>query len=66
MSRQSTPSFSHNTHITTLIELCFYNTKTYHFGDVPQANILAWYGKTKANVTKANIYQSKEKYSNTK
>jgi len=23
-----------------------------HFGDVPQANLLAWYGKTKSNTTK--------------
>jgi len=25
-----------------------------HFGDVPQLNLLAWYGETKAN-TKAHI-----------
>jgi len=25
-----------------------------HFGDVPQANLLAWYGKTKPNTTKAH------------
>jgi len=31
-----------------------------HFGDVPQANLLAWYGKTKPNTTKAHIHQSKE------
>ena len=30
------------------------------FGDTPQANILAWYGKTKPNTTKAHIHQSKE------
>jgi len=24
-----------------------------HLGDVPQANLLAWYGKTKTNTTKA-------------
>ena len=31
-----------------------------HFGDVPQANRLAWYGKkTKPNTTKAHIQQSK-------
>ena len=30
-----------------------------HFGDVPQANLLAWYGKTKPNTTKACIHQSK-------
>jgi len=29
-----------------------------HFGDVPQANLLAWYGKTKPNTTKAHIRQS--------
>ena len=30
-----------------------------HFGDVPQANLLAWYRKTKTNTTKAHIHQSK-------
>jgi len=33
-----------------------------HFGDVPQANLLAWYRKTKPNTTAARIYQSKEMY----
>jgi len=37
-----------------------------HFGDIPQANLLAWYGKTKPNTTKARIHQSKEMYYNTK
>jgi len=37
-----------------------------HFGDVPQANFLAWYGKTKPNTTKAHIQQSKDMYYNTK
>jgi len=37
-----------------------------HFGDVPQANLLAWYRKTKPNTTKAHIHQSKEMYYNTK
>ena len=32
------------------------------FGDVPQANLLAWYGKTKPNTTKARIHQSKQMY----
>jgi len=36
-----------------------------HFGDVPQANLLAWYGKAKPNTTKAHIHQSKEMYYNT-
>jgi len=40
--------------------------KIHHFGDVPQANLLAWYGKTKPNTTKAHIHQSKEMYYNTK
>ena len=31
-----------------------------HFGDVPQANLLAWYWKTRPNTTKAHIHQSKE------
>jgi len=31
-----------------------------HFGDVPQANLLAWCGKTKPNTTKARIHQSKK------
>jgi len=29
-----------------------------HFGDVPHANLLAQYGKTKPNTTKAHIHQS--------
>jgi len=37
-----------------------------HFGDVPQANLLAWYGKTKPNTTEAHIHPSKEMYYNTK
>jgi len=37
-----------------------------HFGDVPQANPLAWYEETKPNTTKAHIHQSKEMYHNTK
>jgi len=37
-----------------------------HFGDVPQANLLAWHGKTKHNTTKAHIHQSKEMSYNTK
>jgi len=40
--------------------LCPTQHKTGHFGDVPQANLLAWYGKTKPNTTKACIHQSKE------
>jgi len=31
-----------------------------------QANLLAWYGKTKPNTTKAYIHQSKEMYYHTK
>ena len=30
-----------------------------HFGDDPQANGMAWYGKTKPNTTKTCIHQSK-------
>ena len=37
-----------------------------HFGDIPQAILLAWYGKTKPNTTKAHIHQSKEMHYNTK
>jgi len=40
--------------------------KVSHFGDVPQDNLLAWYGKTKPNTTKAHIHQSKQMYYNTK
>jgi len=40
--------------------------KICHFGDVPQANLLASYGKTKPNTTKAHIHQSKEMHNNTK
>ena len=36
-----------------------------HFGDVAQASLLAWYGKTKSNTIKAHIHQSKEMYYNT-
>jgi len=51
-----------------LTELRFYVPldKLGHFGDVPQANLLAWYGKTKPNTIKAHIHQSKEMYYNTK
>jgi len=31
-----------------------------HFGDVPQANLFAGYGKPKPNTTKAHIHQSKK------
>jgi len=37
-----------------------------HFGDIPQVNLLAWYGKKKPNTTKAHIHQSKDMYYNTK
>ena len=37
-----------------------------HFEDVSQANLLAWYGKTKPNTTNAHIHQSKQMYYNTK
>jgi len=40
--------------------------KISHFGDAPQANLLASYGKTKPNTTKAHIHQSKEMYYNIK
>jgi len=36
------------------------------FGDVPEANLLSCYGKTKLSTTKAHIHQSKEVYYNTK
>ena len=45
--------------------LCPTQHKTGHFGDVSQANLLALYGKTKPNTTKAHIHQSKEMYYNT-
>ena len=41
-------------------------TQNMHFGDVLQANLLAWYRKTKPNTTKAPIHQSKQMYYNTK
>jgi len=37
-----------------------------HFRDVPQDNLLAWYGKSKPNTTKAHIHQSKEMHYNIK
>jgi len=54
---------------TELIELRFLRPTQYkigHFGNVAQANFLAWYGKTKPNTTKACIKQSKEMYYNKK
>jgi len=52
------------------IELLFYvpctRYKTGHVGDVPQANLLACYGKTKRITTKAHNHRSKEMYYNTK
>jgi len=33
-----------------------------HFRDVPQANLLAWYGKTEPNTTNAHVHQSKQMY----
>jgi len=45
--------------IDWLIELWFYDTKYFISETFPQANILAWYGKTKPNTTKARIHQSK-------
>jgi len=32
-----------------------------HFGDVPQANLLAWYGKTKFNTTKHTYTNQKDR-----
>ena len=46
--------------IDWLIELWFYDTKYFMSETFPQTNILAWYGKTKPNTTKARIHQSKE------
>jgi len=37
-----------------------------HFADVPQADFLAWYRKTKTKTTKAHTDHSKEMYYNTK
>jgi len=37
-----------------------------HFGDIPQASLLARYEKTKPNTTQSRIHQSKEMYYNTK
>jgi len=51
-------------HWVNVLHLTWY--KIGHFGDVLQANLLAWYGKTKPNTTKAHIQQSKEMYYNTK
>jgi len=39
--------------------LCPIQHKIGYFGDVPQANLLAWYGKLNLT-TKARIHQSKE------
>jgi len=37
-----------------------------HSGDVLEVNLLAWYGKTKPNTTKACIQQAKQMHFNTK
>jgi len=47
-----------------LVELRFYvplNTKIGHFGDVPQANLLTWYGETKPNTTKHTFTKNTKK-----
>jgi len=36
-----------------------------NLGDVPQTNLLSWYGKTKPDTTKACIHKSQEMYYNT-
>jgi len=46
--------------------LCPIRHRIGHFGDVPQANLLAWYRKTKPDTTKGRIHQSKQVYYNTK
>jgi len=40
--------------------------KAGYFRDVTQANLLAWYGKTKPNTTNAHIRPSKEMLNNIK
>ena len=49
-----------------VVVLCPTRHEIGHFRDVPQTNVLAWYGKTKPNTTKAHSHQSKEMYCNTK
>jgi len=46
----------------TVTGFVFRLTQKGRFGDVPQANLLVWYGKTKPNTRKAHIHQSKEMY----
>jgi len=46
--------------------LCPTRHKIGHFKDISQANLLAWYGKTKAIATTTHIHLSKEMYNNTK
>jgi len=55
-----------NNGVDWVVILCHTQNKIGHFRDVPQANLLAWYGKTKPNTTKAHIHQPKEMYYNTK
>jgi len=43
-----------------------HSTQNRSFRRRSQANLLAWYGKTKANTTEAHIHQSKEMNYNTK
>jgi len=70
--REKAPAYTHTEvqHQSTLIDwvvaLRPARHKIGHFGDVPQANLLAAYGKTKPNTTKAHIHQSKEMYYSTK
>jgi len=49
--------------VTMIDELWFLRPtrqKIGQFGDVPQANLLAWHGKAKSNITKAHNHQAKE------
>jgi len=52
------PKYCYNYHLLTQLIDCVKVVrptphKIGHLGDVPQANLLAWYGKTKTNTTKA-------------
>jgi len=58
------PQWFHTVGLVTLIDELWFLRPTRHkigqFGDVPQANLLAWYGKTKSNTTKHTFTNQKK------
>jgi len=58
-------SSNNKVHVDSVKVLCPTRHRIGHFGDVPQGNLLAWYGKTKPNnkgihsPIKTNVLQHK-------